>query len=97
MGAPRRPSGPLAPQRSVVVYDTESGAIIQIHHFSAMPGAELPPHDELRGAALREAARRHGRDANVIAAIAVEPDELRPGIAYRVSVTRQVLERDESS
>lgn len=97
MDAPRAETGPLTPQRSVVVYDAESGAIIQTHHFSAMAGAQLPPHDELRAAALREAARRHGRDANEMAAIDVEPNELRAGTAYRVSVSRRVLERDEAS
>lgn len=93
----RPTSGPLTPERSVVVYDAHSGQIIQIHHFSAMPGAVLPPHRELHDAARREAAKRHARDPDEIAVIDVEPGELRPGTAYRVSVARRVLEVDDSN
>jgi hypothetical protein len=95
MDESRATSGPLEPERTVVVYDARSGQVLRVHHFSAMPGAELPPSAELRHAALLDAARRHGRDPSEMAVIDVERGELRRGVTYRVSEAGHKLEEQD--
>ena len=60
------------------------------HFFSAAPGAELPPQDELERVAYAY-AEKDGCNVRQHKALHVDPATLKPGTGYRVSVAKRTL------
>jgi hypothetical protein len=85
---PRRPE----PAYSLVLYDAKTGQIVQVHHFGAMPGVELPAKDKLREMALRHAAGRHKREVSTMQVLEVGALAMKPKVSYRVSPSNRTLE-----
>lgn len=81
----------LAPKHTFVVYDTRTGDVIQIHHFSAMPGAIVPPKARLEEIALQQAARKHKRELSTMAVLESSPQALQPKTTYRVDLAERQL------
>lgn len=80
----------LTPKHTFVVYDAQTGDVVQVHHFSAMPGANVPPHARLKEIALEQAAKKHNRDAAGLAVLESEAHALQPKTSYKV----ELVERD---
>jgi hypothetical protein len=72
----------LEPRAAVVVYERGTGQILTVHHFSAVPGVELPDDARLAEIALEAAGPYHAGDCGTLR---VDPERLKPGVAYRVT------------
>lgn len=79
------------PAYSVVVYDAKTGEVLQIHHFSAMPGIELPASEQLHEMALSHAARRHKREPASMRVLKIDVSAIERKRTYRVSLADRVL------
>ena len=81
----------LDPAQTLVVYDMESGRIVQVHHFAAMQGAELPPQARLHEMALQHAATKHRRDVGAMKVLEIDSRAMKPKASYRVSTSDRTL------
>ncbi len=81
----------LKPTHTFVVYDAKTGDVVQVHHFSAMPGASVPHHARLREIALEQAAAKHNRDAAGLAVLESAARAFEPKTAYVVDIAEQRL------
>ena len=79
------------PAATVVAYDRQTCEGISLHHFAAVEDVPLPAENELHEIALRHAMLDRPRDETAIGILSVEPQQLEPGKAYRVSVDEAVL------
>jgi hypothetical protein len=80
----------LQPQAAVFLYHQRTGVLSHTHFFSAAPGAELPPRDELERVAYAY-AEKDGCNVRQHKALHVDPATLKPGTGYRVSVAKGTL------
>src|SRR5690242_18182241 len=80
----------LQAQAAVVLYHQRTGVLFHTHFFSAVPGVELPPRDELERLAYAH-AERDGCNVRQHKALHVDPATLKPGTGYRVSVAKRAL------
>jgi len=85
--APRRSE----PAYSFVIYDAKMGQVVQVHHFGAMPGVELPSKENLSEMALRHAASRHKRDISSMEILEIDAPAIQPKTTYRVSLSDRTL------
>ncbi len=83
--------GRLEPAHSLVVYDAETGQILRIHHFAAMPGAELPPRAQLHEMTLKQAAAGLGREMAGMKVLDIDAKAMKRKASYRVSTSDGVL------
>lgn len=81
----------LTPKHTFVVYDAQTGDVVQVHHFSAMPGATVPPHARLKEIAIEQAAKKHNRDAGDLAVLESEGHALQPKTFYKVVLAQRQL------
>lgn len=81
----------LAPKHTFVTYDARTGDVVQIHHFSAMPGAKIPPKARLEEIALEQAARKHKREPSSLAVLESSADAFRPKTTYKVDLAERRL------
>jgi hypothetical protein len=81
----------LEPATTFVVYDRQSGEVVMVHHFSAMPGVPLPEAPELEAIALHHATDGDARNPDGLAAIQVQPGAVEAETEYRVSLPERTL------
>ena len=94
-------SHPVAPSAdpaySVAVYDVKTGKVLQIHHFSAMPGVEFPDRERLHAMALALAARRHKRESASMEVLRIDQSTIQRKRSYRVSLPDRRLVEDRAA
>jgi hypothetical protein len=84
------------PQATAVVYEPGGGTIVSWHHFTALPGLDLPAREEMEAMALRCACRGGEQEAQGAAGLAVmmtASPAREKGVDYRVSRSRLVPSR----
>jgi hypothetical protein len=74
---------------SCVVYD-QKGAIVHVHSVVTVDGAKETPPKEVEKHALEMAADR-GLETSGLHALHVHPDQLQPGVRYRVDPASRSL------
>lgn len=74
------------PGYSVAVYDSQTGEVLLIHHFGAMPGIELPNSEHLHEMALRHAAHWLKRERGSMQVLKIDASVIERKRVYRVSL-----------
>lgn len=77
--------------RTCVVYDIQSGEIIHIHEYLALPGVTPPTDAELEIEACLLASKRTGKPRSEMAPLYVRRDDLEIGILYSVNLENKNL------
>ena len=75
---------------TIVVYETDTGRIVVIHHHAMPRGADRPDRKELETQVIRHAVRS-GINTSKMLLLHVDPGKLQRGATYRVDVTSKSL------
>jgi len=79
------------------VYEGDTGILVHGHREVVLPYGDAPGKEEVMQRALDLAAEVTRRDPRGLRAIEVSEDEMIPGVAYKVNLKTQRMERlDES-
>ena len=85
--------GNVVSDQLCLIYDTESGAILQHHRAVTFEGGKTPSTDEMAEFAL-EHARRRLQDNRTIDVLHVNPTAFQRGRRYRVDHKKKALISD---
>ncbi len=75
------------------VYETDTGNLVHGHREVVLPYGDAPEKKQIMQRALDLAVEVTRRDPQGLRAIEVSEDELIPGVAYKVDLKSQRLER----
>ena len=81
--------------QTYVVFD-QAGTIIHVHSVVTVEGAEEKPRQESERRALELAVER-GFDEASLAVIQIDPEQVEPGVRYRVDLASQMLQAQARS
>jgi hypothetical protein len=81
------------PRITRVVYDSESGDIVHVHHVVILPNANGPDEDHLDAEAVSLASQFSKRPGAALQALKVESSEFQEGARYRVNPETRKLQQ----
>jgi hypothetical protein len=73
-------------RRTYVVYEIQTGRIAHTVHVEILKGAEAPSDPEIEEQVMISAAHVTGIHKEKLSFLSVEPNVLKPGMAYNVDV-----------
>ena len=83
--------------RTYVVYNIQSGEIIHIHEYLALPGVMPPTDAEVEAEACILASKRTGKPRSEMASLHIRRTDLEIGALYRVDLENKSLVADKGS
>ena len=85
----------ISSTQTYAVFD-QAGTIIHVHSVVTVEGAEQKPREEIERRAVELAVER-GFDEASLAVIQVDPEQVEPGVRYRVDPASMTLREQEST
>jgi hypothetical protein len=83
--------------RTYVVYDIQSGEIVHIHEYLALPGVVPPSDAEIENEACMLASKRTGKPTSEMSSLHIRRDALEIGVLYSVDLENKNLVANKRS